>query len=171
MEHGSLHSGLPMDHSALLNPKPHPILHSTITLKLPQRTTITLFNILKSHWTMAPSLAHYSTSSNRKSITPAAKKSHSMKGKNACDATPKEGIVVSRVKHQWKAKPTSFNPSPHPTAELATLISKGNSILPPSSSHSMMRCSQCNNGVSLSLLLDLLCIIHHCAKAVLNVNR
>jgi hypothetical protein len=130
-----------------------------------------LSNIPKSHWTMAPSLAHYLVSSNRKSITTAAKKSHSMKCQNARDVTPKEGSVVSRVKHPQKAKRTSSNPSAHPSTALATPISKGKSVPPPSSFHSMMRRSQCSNGVSLGLLLDLLCIIHHCVETVLNVSR
>ena len=117
------------------------IQHSKIALKIVDPTSI---RHPKSHCTMGRSSACNLSLSGKKSTTLAARQSPSKKWQ--------EGRVGRGAKLPRAGKATSASSSTHPStapANSTTPIPKGDSILPPSSSHCMMRRSQRINGACL----------------------
>ena len=127
-----------------------PIQQSKIALKI---TDPTSFRHPKPHSTMGRSSARNPSSSGKKSTTLAARQPPYEKWRRS-GAAPEEGRVGHLAKLPRSGKAKSASPT-LPTS--TTPIPKGDSVLPPSSSHCMTRRSQRSYGRCLVAIICIPC--------------
>lgn len=140
----------------LLFSKLLPIQHSIISksLMLPNSA------IQNNNVTMAQKSSRNLSSSNAKSTTPAARQFHAEKHQHVPETLPEQGRVGHWSRLPRSAKASWMNSLPLPSsvpANSTTPSLKGDSILPISSTHSMMWHSQHSNGMFLDFAFIINC--------------